>query len=119
MIGSEHARTLMNHLPQHPSDEAVTKADLNRFGDQVDSRFERIDERFERIDEGFTRMEQRFERLEQRFEQRFDRMEERFDRRFEQMDARIDRMQRFYVGTTVGSMTALTAIYTLALSFFR
>jgi len=91
----------MNHLPQHPSDEAVTKADLGRFGDQIDERFERIDERFARM------------------EQRFDRMEERFDRRFEQMGARIDRVQRFYVGTTVGSMTALTAIYTVALSFFR
>jgi len=94
VLGSEHARTLMSHLPQHPSDEAITKADLGRFGDRIDERFTRL-------------------------EQRFDRMEERFDRRFEQMDARIDRMQRFYVGTTVGSMTALTAIYTLALSFFR
>ncbi len=73
VLGSEHAKTLMTYLPQRPSDEAATKADIARL------------------------------------EARFDRMEARFDR----MEERMDRMQRFYVATTVGSMTALTAIFSL------
>ena len=49
-----------------------------------------------------------------RLDARFDRLEARFDR----MDDRLDRIQRFYVGTTVWSMTALTAIFTLVVTFF-
>lgn len=30
----------------------------------------------------------------------------------------MDRIQRFYVGTTVGSMTGLTAIFYLVVAFF-
>ncbi len=53
-------------------------------------------------------------RLERRMDERFAAMERRFDR----MDDRMDRMQRFYVGTTVGSMTALTAMFALVVAFF-
>ena len=45
------------------------------------------------------------------------RLEARFEARFDRLEERMDRMQRFYVGTTVGSMTALTAIFTLANAF--
>lgn len=37
--------------------------------------------------------------------------------RFDRLEERLERMQRFYVGTTVGSMTALTAIFSLVVSF--
>lgn len=56
---------------------------------------------------GIAHLESRFDRLENRIEARFDRMEDR-----------MDQMQRFYVGTTVGSMTALTAIFSLVVAFF-
>ena len=51
---------------------------------------------------------------------RLDRIEDRFDRledRIESIGERMERMQRFYVGTTVGSMTALTAIFSLVAAF--
>ena len=38
--------------------------------------------------------------------------------RFDRVDDRLDRMQRFYVGTTVWSMTALTGIFALVVTFF-
>jgi len=84
MLGSEHAETLMTHLPRHGSDDVATRADIGT----LEARFDQI-------------------------ETRFDRMETRFDR----IEERMDRMQRFYVATTVGSMTALTAIFSLVVSF--
>ena len=39
--------------------------------------------------------------------------------RFEQLDTRIGRMQRFYVGTSVGWVTVPTAICSFASGFFR
>jgi predicted secreted Zn-dependent protease len=101
VLGSEHAKTLMSYLPPHTSDEAVTKVDVARLE-------ARMEERFARMEERFDRMEERFNRMDARLEDRFERLAER-----------MDRMQRFYVGTTVGSMTALTAIFTLAVSFLN
>lgn len=86
VLGHEHADTLMTYLPQNPSDEVATKADIA----VVRSDFERLETRFERL------------------EDRFDRLEDK-----------IDRMQRFYVGTVVGSMTALTAIFSLVVGILR
>ena len=51
-------------------------------------------------------------RLESRmdhFEERFDRLEARFDR----LEDVVRDQQKFYVATTVGSMTALTAIFSI------
>jgi hypothetical protein len=45
----------------------------------------------------------------------FQRLEARFDR----LEDKIDRMQRFYVGTVVGSMTALTAIFSFVVALIR
>lgn len=51
------------------------------------------------------------------------RLEERFDGRFASLENRFDRLedlvrdqQRFYVATTVGSMTALTAVFSLVVT---
>ncbi len=99
VLGSDHAKTLMSYLPQRTSDEAATKTDVARLQGDMNERFARVEERFDRL------------------EDRFDRFEDRFESRFEALVERMDRMQRFYVGTTVGSMTALTAIFTLAVSF--
>lgn len=100
VLGNDHARTLMSYLPRAPSEEIATKADIERLSERFDARFISIDERFDRL------------------EAKFDRMEARFDRRFAQMDDRMDRMQRFYVGTTVWSMTALTGVFSLVVAFF-
>jgi hypothetical protein len=44
-----------------------------------------------------------------RLEDRFDRLEDRFDR----LGEVVREQQRFYVGVTLGTMTALTAIFSL------
>ncbi len=108
VLGPEHARTLMDHLSRHPSDEALTKHDLAAFERRLESRFADISRRFERID-------RRFERIDQRFEQ-IDRRLDHMDRRFDRMEDRMDRMQRFYVGTTVWSMMALTAMFSFVVA---
>lgn len=45
------------------------------------------------------------------------RLESRFERFEERMDSRLDQMQRAYVVTVVGAMTALTAIFSLVVGF--
>jgi len=46
---------------------------------------------------------------------RCDRLEDRFDR----VADRLDQMQRTYIVTTVGSVTALTAIFSLVVTFLN
>ncbi len=91
----------MAYLPQHPSDEAATKADVQaefaRFEEKMDLRFAATETRLDRIGDRFDRLEDQIQGIGERME----------------------RMQRFYVGTTVWSMTALTAIFSLVVTFFR
>lgn len=46
-----------------------------------------------------------------------DRLEHRIDSRFQAFDHRLDQMQRTLVVSIVGSMTALTAIFSLVVRF--
>jgi hypothetical protein len=46
------------------------------------------------------------------FIRRFDGLEARFDR----MDERFDRSQRFYVGVTFATLTAMTAIFSVVVT---
>ncbi len=91
----------MAYLPQHPSDKAATKADVQaefaRFEEKMDLRFAATETRLDRIEDRFDRLEDQIQGIGERME----------------------RMQRFYVGTTVWSMTALTAIFSLVVTFFR
>ncbi len=87
VLGRDHADTLMSHLPLDLNDQVATKGDLADMRRDLDERFDRMEERF-------------------------DRMEERFDR----MEDRMDRNQRFYVGTTLGTLTAMTAIFSIIVS---
>ena len=59
VLGQENADTLMTHLPQDHSDQAVTRGEFNARLAQVDARFDRIEERFDRLEEKMDRM-QRF-----------------------------------------------------------
>ncbi|MGA7281398.1 MAG: hypothetical protein WBZ40_06395 [Acidimicrobiia bacterium] len=90
VLGPEHADTLMTFLPEHQSEQVATRGDLGELAASLDVRFDRMEERF-------------------------DRMEARMDR----MEDHMDRMQRFYVGATVGSMTALTAIFSFVVSILN
>jgi predicted nuclease with TOPRIM domain len=108
VLGRDHAETLMTHLPQHRADEVATKGDLEDLKSWIDRRFDSFEERFDRIDERFARMDEGFDRMDARF----DRMDDRFDR----MDERFDRSQRFYVGVTFATLTAMTAIFSVVVS---
>lgn len=87
VLGPEHAETLMSHLPQHRVDEVATKGDIADLRGHSDERIDGIDARFDRL------------------EDRLDRLEER-----------MDRQHRFYVGTTFGTLTAMTAIFSVVVS---
>jgi hypothetical protein len=106
VLGNDHADTLMAYLPRDRADEVASKSDIARLEERLNTRFDAIDARFDQMDA-------RFDRMEGRTEARFDRMDDRIDR----MDDRMDQMQRFYVGAMVGSMTALTAIFSLVVAF--
>ena len=97
----------MSYLPREPSEQVATKGDIAR-----------LDERFDRLEAKFDRMENRFDQRFAQMDARFTQMDQRMDARFAQMDERMDRMQRFYVGTTVWSMTALTGVFSLVVAFF-
>lgn len=99
VLGNDHADTLMAYLPRDRADEVASKSDIARLEERLNTRFDAIDARFDQ--------------MEGRTDARFDRMDDRIDR----MDDRMDQMQRFYVGTMVGSMTALTAIFSLVVAF--
>jgi septal ring factor EnvC (AmiA/AmiB activator) len=124
VLGADHAATLMTHLPPTPAGRLATFDDIGVLSRSVDDRFAWVDQRFDRVDERFARVDERFDRVEERFarvDERFDRMDERFDRlekRFDKMDDRFHDLQgairdqmRFYSGTTVAAMTALTAMF--------
>lgn len=91
VLGSEHAETLMTHLPLHQTDEVATKGDIARLEVRFDDEFGRL-------------------------EDRFDRFEERIEGRFAALDERLDQMHRIIVWSIVGSMTAVTAIFSLMVS---
>ncbi len=50
---------------------------------------------------------------------RFDKLDTRFDKleaRFDRMEDRLDRHQRFFVGTTFATLTAMTAIFSFVVT---
>jgi hypothetical protein len=83
VLGSEHADTLMTHLPQRQSDQAATKSDIAMI---------------------------RSEMADFKAEVRAD---------IKELSGVVRDQQKFYVGTVVGSMTALTAIFSLVVGMLR
>ena len=92
VLGEEHADTLMTHLPQHRSDEVATGDDIAR----LETRFDRMDDRF-------------------------DRMEDRIDQlaiEVREVNGVMRDQLRIYSLGTIGAMTALTAIFSVVVTFF-
>ena len=110
VLGADHAATLMTHLPPTPAGRLATFDDVGVLSRSVDDRFAWVDQRFDRVDERFARVDERFDRMDERF----DRLEKRFDKmddRFHDLQGAIRDQMRFYSGTTVAAMTALTAMF--------
>ena len=110
VLGADHAATLMTHLPPTPAGRLATFDDIGVLSRSVDDRFAWVDQRFDRVDERFARVDERFDRMDERF----DRLEKRFDKmddRFHDLQGAIRDQMRFYSGTTVAAMTALTAMF--------
>ena len=89
VLGPEHAGTLMTHLPQHQSDQAATKSDVVALKSDI----------------ALIRSDM----ADFKIEVRADVKEIRAD--IKELRDIIREQQKFYVGTVVGSMTALTAIF--------
>ena len=124
VLGNPHADTLMNYLPEEPAAELATKADIadlglriDRLTDEMIRRFEQVDARFEQVDARFGQVDARFGQVDDGFSS-IQRQFERIDHRFELMEDRFhtvrddlrDQLKTFTL-TTLGGMTALTAIY--------
>ncbi len=90
VLGPEHADTLMTHLPQHQSDQVATKSDIAMI---------------------------RSDMADFKTEVRADIKEIRTD--IKDLRDIVRDQQKFYVGTVVGSMTALTAIFSLVVGMLR
>ena len=122
VLGADHAATLMTHLPPSPAGRLATFDDVGVLSRSVDGRFAWVDERFDKVDERFDKVDERFDKVDERFdrlEERFDRLENRFDKiddRFHDLQGAIRDQMRFYSGTTVAAMTALTAMFTFAVT---
>lgn len=95
VLGPEHAETLMTYLPPERSDQEATRSDISRLEAATESQISRLEDHISRL------------------EDRFGRFEDRFDRRLETLEEVVRQQQRFYVGAMVGSMTALTAIFSV------
>ncbi|GMQ86152.1 MAG: hypothetical protein BMS9Abin07_1725 [Acidimicrobiia bacterium] len=136
LLGSEHAETLMTHLPAEPGTEMATKSDIAvldaRFDrleeflvarfDRVDHRFEQVDQRLEHVDLRLEHVDLRLEHVDQRMagmETRMDRLDGRFgtidDRMYGLHDVIRDQLKTYTI-TMVGGMTALTAIFATLLT---
>ncbi len=86
----------MTYLPPQPGAELATKADIIELGERMDRRFEHVDARFAQMERQFERVDHRFEQMENRFHAVRDDLRDQL---------------KTYTLTTVGAMTALTAIY--------
>ena len=98
VLGPEEAITLMGMLPAD-HDQLATKADIGG-----------LDERVGQLDERVGRLDERVRRLDDRME--------RFENRLWDLHKALESQSRTYVVTTVSSLTALTAIYSLIVAFF-
>jgi len=105
VLGPEEAITLMGMLPAD-HDQLATKADIGG----LDERVGQLDERVGRLDERVRRLDERVRRLDDRME--------RFENRLWDLHMALESQSRTYVVTTVSSLTALTAIYSLIVAFF-
>ena len=111
VLGAEHSATMMTYMPAIPADQVLTKDDFNAGLAGLDGRFESIDDRFAQMDGRFAQMDSRFTQMDARFE----RLEDRLGR----IEDRLHDHIRLFVGTTVGAMTGLTAIYAFVVSLIR
>jgi len=112
VLGPEEAITLMGMLPAD-HDQLATKADIGG----LDERVGRLDERVGRLDDRVGQLDERVGQLDERVRRLDDRME-RFENRLWDLHMALESQSRTYVVTTVSSLTALTAIYSLIVAFF-
>lgn len=105
VLGPEHADTLMEHLPQHRSAEVATKGDIAAV--KADIAAVKAE-----LKGDIAEVKGEVAGLRTEMLGRFDRMEDRFD----SLAERMDRNQRFYVATTFGALTAMTAIFSFVVT---
>ena len=145
VLGSPHADTLMTYLPNEPGAQVATRSDIavlseriDVLADRMERGFERLDARFEQVDTRLDQIDTRLDQIDTRLDQidtRLDQVDVRFEqmtRQFERVDHRFEQMEdrfhlvrddlrdqmKFFTVTTVGAMTALTAIYSGLLAVF-
>ena len=90
VLGLEHADTLMTHLPQYQPDQVATKPDITMLKSDI----------------AMFRSEMAGFKTELRAD-------------IKELRGILREKQKFFVGTVVGSMTALTAIFSLVVGLLR
>ena len=94
VIGDDHAATLMQYLPPHPSDLA-TKSDLRELSTDLGHRMDGLDQRMDGIDQRMDRMERHMER---------------FDDRLHDLHGALREQTRVFIAASAGTMLTLSLV---------
>lgn len=97
-LGEDNADAIMTHVPTQPVSKLATQSDTDR----LETRFDRLENRSDRLE---TRVD--------RLETRVDRLESEMRAGFTEIHAALREQYRNYSILTIGSLTALTAIFSV------
>lgn len=90
-LGEDNADAIMTHVPTQPVSKLATQSDTDR----LETRFDRLENRFDRL------------------QTRVDRLESEMRAGFTEIHAALREQYRNYSILTIGSLTALTAIFSV------
>ena len=101
VIGDDHAATLMQYLPPHPSDLA-TKSDLRELRTDLGHRMDGIDQRMDGINHRVDGIDKRMDRMERHME--------RFDDRLHDLHGALREQTRVFIAASAGTMLTLSIV---------
>jgi hypothetical protein len=115
VIGDDHAATLMQYLPPHPSDLA-TKSDLRELRTDLGHRMDVIDQRVDGINHRVDGIDQRVDGIDQRVDginhrvDGIDQRMERFDDRLHDLHGALREQTRVFIAASAGTMLTLSIV---------
>ena len=108
VIGDDHAATLMQYLPPHPSDLA-TKSDLRELRTDLGQRMDVTDQRMDGINHRVDGINHRVDGIDQRID-RIERHMGRFDDRLHDLHGALREQTRVFIASSAGTMLTLSLV---------